>query len=748
MPIDEQARTSPYIQVPPSQRSPRFVSLRWRVLTPIVAALMAVLMCAAYGIAYALVQGSTPNTDADLTAVGRSLAQNAVEVGRTQRTEVDRIAFTQGVPEGITRNDGAALQPLVEPLAALAGLDLVIIGNANGSEVIGLQRVAVSGSIDYAVTDDTSLASLASVQSVLNGADSASEIAEVERRPMLLTAGAALQNGQLVGVVVVGMDINRVLNSVRGGNSAQVALFAGEGRLVGSSLPAPPTVAPALYTQTISRPDSATFERVSLPDAAYNAAYFPFVVGQSPLGMLAAYQPDQSSFAAEFGRQLTSLFAALAVGAVCIVGYAALGRGLARLDKVRHTADQLAAGKAARTGMKPHDEIGEVGAALDRFAAAAQVQLRHLQSDLWQQRRQLAHIHAILESLPDGVIVQDAEGRVMTMNAAARALLSRHPQDAMALREWSATAEHRLGEILAPGLVALQESKMMQIGERILQIEAAAVQSITEKNLGMVLTLRDVTSDAQRDAQRDALIDEIANDVHVSITQRVQAAALDAGTKPNAGGAALANFAREIAQDARAMQRLITDYRELALLQPDEIRGQAAAVNVADLMSDLLDEWRPAASAAEVNLDLNLPAEDVHILGDDKRLLWALGNIIDNAIKYGRDAVSISARLREAHSQLVIGIKDEGAGIAPEEQAHIFERFYRGSAARQIPGTGQGLYWAQKIIAAHGGNIAVASQPGAGTHVSVTLALTAATPLEIPASVWDMPTHARLDTPR
>jgi len=115
--------------------------------------------------------------------------------------------------------------------------------------------------------------------------------------------------------------------------------------------------------------------------------------------------------------------------------------------------------------------------------------------------------------------------------------------------------------------------------------------------------------------------------------------------------------------------------------------------------------------------------------------------VLDNAIKYSPPGTAVlivaRARLREP-AVAEIAIQDQGYGIAAGDLSQIFTRFYRGTPrdAQDIPvrrpGTGQGLYIAQRVIKAHGGAIAIASQPQRGTTVSMTLPLTAPVTLELP----------------
>lgn len=768
-PIDEQSNTAPYLALPQRPaRSKRFLSGRWRVLTPVMAVLMAVLMCATYGFSSLLVRGeSQQNGQDNLIASSQAVAHNALTVGQSQRAEVDRIAFTEGVGLAITEGNGAAIQPLVEPLAAIAQLDLVVVGNAEPQELLGMQRVSVAGSIDYEVTQQSDLNAIRAVQSVLGGADSASEIIAVERRTMLVTAGPVLLDGQVVGIVLVGQDLNKILLQLQDSPTSELALFVSAGQNLRTTLGSEDVVLdPEVYTNALSQNGAASLERVILGEQPYQAAYFPFVIGQTPLGVVGVYHAEESTFASDAGRQLFSLLMALVVGAVCITVYWAAGRQFARVDRLRQTVDLMATGADIRTNTKPHDEIGELGAAVDRFAAAARLQVKQLQSEVRQQRRQATHLNSIFEHLKDGLILQDADGRVLSMNGSARTLLGvgGQTQEALALREWASQANHKALE-LAAGLFALQETTHIQLNGRIVMVSAALVESIADKQVGKVVLLRDVTDEAQRGAQRDALVDELAQNVHLSMTQRAQLLALEASTQPaTAHINTLQEFAKEIAQDARAMQRMISDYQELTLLQANELRQRQHPIAAIDLLTVLAEEWAGAASAANLQLNLTLPdSDDWFVLGDEKRLLMALGNLVENAVKYneGGGALTLSVQAYEEQSRLVIKIQDQGVGIHPDDLPQIFTRFFRGTPRKQtgevleVMGTGQGLFFAQKIIQAHGGEIVLASHPSQGTQISVWLPLSAGEALELSHqaygvadtsshSLWDMPTHAAL----
>ncbi len=752
MPADPNARTSHKIRIE-EQKPPRFVSMKWWVLTPILIVLTLMLMVAAYGIAYALTSDLQTTSEDDILNTRETIAQNALVLGENLRTEADRIAFTQDVPFYIQVQDGGALQNVVEPLAALAELDLVIVGNPDGSEIIGLQRVASDGVIDYAVTSQAQLNSIQAVQAVLGGAASASNILMLERRPLLVTVHPVKQGDTLVGLVLVGMDVSRALNQIRG--EADVTLYGSDEALIGSTLNNPTAKLEAeIFTAALKNDSEATIERIELKDSTYQTTYMPLLVGQTPIGVLAVYQPEATTADSSTTRQVASVIAALLMGGVCVAGYYSVAWQTRRLQKITQVADKLAAGEEARTNMQTRDEISAVGVALDRYAAAAKLQVQQLQNDLRQERREISHLQAILEGLPQGILIQDMEGRVLTMNAAARDLFGVYgdSKEAGQLKQWAAQASHKLGKEIVPGVFSIHDTTRIQVQNKVLQVQAASFITLADKPVGTLLMLHDVSVHANRATQREVLLSELAHDQQVSPVSRAHMA--DTGLHDTGiSEESMQIIAQEIGQDSRAMQRMITEYRDLTLLRPDELRQRQAAVNVNELLLALIEEWRSLALGASVDLEISLPEDDIFVLGDEKRLRMALGNLIDNSIKYATHGaqVFVQAYPIVEESRMEFLIEDTGVGIAYEELPHVFTRFYRGKPVLpdgtrlKVPGAGQGLFLTRQIVHAHGGQITLTSKPGEGTQVSILLPLTADVSmiLEPPSekvSLWDQPT--------
>jgi len=351
-----------------------------------------------------------------------------------------------------------------------------------------------------------------------------------------------------------------------------------------------------------------------------------------------------------------------------------------------------------------------------------------LASSLRRQREETAHLLAVLESIPEGVVVQDLEGRVLLINDAARQLLgSQRAFRAARLHELTEAIRTTLGPALAPGIYALGNPARIPFEGKMLQAQAAALLSRKGVRLGTVVLIRDVTADVERERARAELLDQLSMQV------TAPGSALDYPS--------LDDLAREVTRNTRSVQQVIAALQDLSTFEPRDLATDLRPLGLNELLQDAAREWQPVAQAAGIRLRVKFAARGYYVLGDERRLRWAIGNVLDNAIKYSPPnsaiLITVRARLREP-AMAEIDIQDQGYGIAADELPEVFTRFYRGRPrdARgnpiHRPGTGQGLYITQRVIKAHGGAIAIASVPQRGTTVSMTLPLTAPVVLELP----------------
>jgi signal transduction histidine kinase len=177
-----------------------------------------------------------------------------------------------------------------------------------------------------------------------------------------------------------------------------------------------------------------------------------------------------------------------------------------------------------------------------------------------------------------------------------------------------------------------------------------------------------------------------------------------------------------VGADVENISTLVGQLLQLARADVDAQEAHPVRGFLDDAVVDALAPWRAPAAAAGVSLTVSV-LEEVPAVFDPVLLQRLLGTLVDNAIRYTPAGGAVDVRVRRDGATAVLEVEDTGIGIQPDERAHVFERFYRGTAARQRApdGSGLGLPIARAIVAQHGGSIVLAPARGGGTLVRVTL---------------------------
>ncbi|GAB4520474.1 MAG: hypothetical protein OHK0046_30790 [Anaerolineae bacterium] len=712
---------------------PHFVSLRWRLMTPVFFVVLLVAAGGAYLVGQNMSGGLSIPQDNLLLQSSRAVSDRAARLYDYHREEAQRAAFTIGVPEAVRDNRPEALEPLLESLISLNGLDVLAVTDLAGREVLGVQRV--DGQRDYALSTDTDLSREALVLAVLDEAFvGATGLLRTPAGVMLFTAVPIRLGDQTVGVAMVGQRLAAVLADLQETALAELTLYGPENALLHTTFTPEVnalTLAPEVYNQALLSVQQVPVQAVQINNTAYQAAYQPFIFGPNTLGVVAALMPDNIPFVTETGRQLTALFAASLAAAVVIVTYGGLNRVSQRAQLVARTAGKLSVGqRTARTQMTPKDEIGAAGYALDLYANAVARREAKLVHALRRQRREINHLVSVLEALPYGAIVQAMDGRVLFMNTLARETLGSHRVfRSSGLDELAQVVTDKLGAAIAPGIYTLGDPHRVRFDERILSAQAAAVMSSVTR-LGTVILIRDITDEVRRERERQAALQRLTREIQQPLMQLGQLGIRIESDMVRA-------FAREMTRQAVALQKMIVELRELDLV--DGLERYQEPIRLDTLIWAVANEWRQIALASDLTMHVVVERKGLYVLGDEERLRWAIGNLVDNAIKYTPTGGALALEINgEEGGYAYLRVRDNGVGIAKEDRQYLFTRFYRGNPTTEdgqplvVPGMGQGLYITRQIIEAHGGAIQIKSSVGAGTAVYFTLPLTASESLELP----------------
>ena len=166
------------------------------------------------------------------------------------------------------------------------------------------------------------------------------------------------------------------------------------------------------------------------------------------------------------------------------------------------------------------------------------------------------------------------------------------------------------------------------------------------------------------------------------------------------------------------MRLLVDQLLTIARLDAGQMQMEDDAA-LAPLLARVAEDMEIVAQERGIRMETEL--EDVHVRGNPAMLTRAAVNLVDNAIRYGREGGSVRVTLVQEGQDAVIRVKDDGVGIATEALEHVFERFWRGDSARSTAGSGIGLAIVQAVAQAHGGSACVQSEAGSGSCFAIRL---------------------------
>lgn len=345
-----------------------------------------------------------------------------------------------------------------------------------------------------------------------------------------------------------------------------------------------------------------------------------------------------------------------------------------------------------------------------------------------------ARLQAVFARIDEGVIMQSPEGRIVLMNDAAYRLLG----SIKAFWESDLGRMFKRAHDRANGGAEMEpvgEPIRVQINDRILGAQLAAVSGVHGGALGTLIVLRDVTREALADRLKDQFITQISHELRTPLTaiKGMSEVILSQaeGKPPNR------KFLEAIARNAAVLDRMIIELLDLSEISAGSFSIRREAVLLDDLVLTALRGREAQIKRAGLRIGLLLSGhrQRPEIRGDERRLAWAIGHLLDNAIHYTLPGGLVTIRVgQRKHEHLLMDVIDTGVGISERDMAHVFERFYRGEArtregkAIDPRGLGQGLYIARAVAEAHGGYLIANSTPGYGSKFTLGLPLTPAKP--------------------
>jgi signal transduction histidine kinase len=352
---------------------------------------------------------------------------------------------------------------------------------------------------------------------------------------------------------------------------------------------------------------------------------------------------------------------------------------------------------------------------------------RRLKHNLDRQEEELERLQSILATIEEGIIMQDNEGRIVFVNKAARKFLGSQKNF------WNSDLGTMFNEFRAlpsptSEIEPLGDPTTVQVNNRVLGAQLAAVANEHGERLGSMIVLRDVTRDALADRLKDQFVTAISHELKTPMTVIKGMSEVLLGTPedspPNR------RIMETLSRNVDILDRMVVELLDVSEMGAGTFSVRHDRIKLEPLVTSVIKSVTP--DLKKKRLEAFIMIRDNSLLqlhGDMQHLRWAFGHLIQNAINYNVPGGKIFVTMQKDNilPYINITIRDTGVGISEKDLPHIFERFYRGdprdASGKLVDprGLGQGLFIARTIAEAHEGFLSVRSQPGRGSTFTLML---------------------------
>ncbi|MBX3023535.1 HAMP domain-containing protein [bacterium] len=425
---------------------------------------------------------------------------------------------------------------------------------------------------------------------------------------------------------------------------------------------------------------------------------------------------------------LLATAAALAIG--FLVSSLLTTRLLGPLSALRAAADRIGSGDfGARVPVDGRDELAQLGATFNVMAERID---RYRRSSLGELLLAQQAAQSAVDSLPDAVLVFDAEGEVLIVNRAAEEVLgigqagsTRAALDRLEPPLRAVIDEARTHVLSGRGAYVprLFEDAVRRAaaGDGDLYYLARATPVYGEQGSisGATVILQDVTRLHRFDQLKNDLVATVAHEFRTPLTSLHMAIHLCLEEVAGPLSDRQADLLQAAREDCERLQRIVDELLDLARLQGGRLQLRRRPAAVRDLVSSALDAQRAVAADRQVVLAAEVAAGLPEVVVDEDRLQLVFANLLTNAIRHSPPGAAVTTRALAGDGGVRVEVRDEGPGIDPARRDVIFEKFAQGPEAPG--GAGLGLSIAREIVTAHGGSIGVDSEVGRGSTFWFTL---------------------------
>lgn len=343
-------------------------------------------------------------------------------------------------------------------------------------------------------------------------------------------------------------------------------------------------------------------------------------------------------------------------------------------------------------------------------------------------------IETILSTIPDGILVLNADGTLILANSAFEYLYRQCFEQQIPLgfniyNQPSIYLWNKLKDLLS----AKKTNPMLEIIEPLkrlfIQVQYTSIATSDEQNanLGSLFSFRDITKFVEYDNLRKRIVSTVSHELRTPITSIALSIENLYRLKKELSEQQQDRLIGIIRQNSSLMKQLIEDILSLSGIESQKIELEYTSFNLHAILSDAIIQLESSYQTKKMVMKLNVSPE-IDLYGDTKRITQIFRIFIDNAIKFSESQSTITIAAIDNYKGkfnndnvkgTLIQVSDQGIGIRQEDIERIFDSFFRTEEVKNIPGTGLGLSIAKEFVLLHKGEIYVESIFGKGSTFSV-----------------------------
>jgi len=361
-------------------------------------------------------------------------------------------------------------------------------------------------------------------------------------------------------------------------------------------------------------------------------------------------------------------------------------------------------------------------------------QAERLGSALKAQRVEAAKSQAILEGVADGVIVTNADGKIVLFNAAAERILglSRGEAAGRAINEmlgpYGAQARDWMRQVAQwaddPGSYVAEEylAARLEIGDRIVSVHLAPAL-MGDEFLGMVSVFRDVTVEVEAERAKTEFVSTVSHELRTPMTSIKGYVELLLMGAVGALTDSQHNFLSIIDSNVNRLTVLVNDLLDISRIESGRIALSPEMIYVEAVTEQVIAEMEARALRKSLALRAEIPEALPQVFADPDRIAQVLTNLVANACQYTPEGGEVVVSARMNGDEVWVQVHDTGIGISEDDQTKIFDRFFRADDpfVQDASGAGLGLSIVKSLVEMQGGKIWVESTLGEGSTFSFSL---------------------------